>query len=378
MTSHADASRPHDEPVATIVVGPGRDDRSANGPRARAGLFGHVVDRIDELRLYHVAGDLDPDQHGELVTALLVDPVGEWALPAQDHLDQIVGPTVVDVGFRPGVTDREGAELVRAANVLGIPVTAASVGRRYVIHGPDLGATQLERLATDVLHNDVVERWAPGLLAPAFTDPDAKSPGVDLIAIGGLTTATELEELSRSRRLGLTGEEMAVIRDHFLAIGRAPTDAELETLAQTWSEHCSHKTFRAAITTPGSTPGGPARSTIDGLLATYLRAATDTIDAPWVRSAFVDNAGIVAFDDTHDVAIKAETHNHPSALEPFGGANTGVGGVVRDILGVSAKPVAITDILCFGPTDLAAGDVPDGVLHPARIRAGDLKVRAGG
>ncbi|MEL7157987.1 MAG: AIR synthase-related protein, partial [Actinomycetota bacterium] len=83
-----------------------------------------------------------------------------------------------------------------------------------------------------------------------------------------------------------------------------------------------------------------------------------------------DEPAISAVSTPIDLAVKAETHNHPSALEPFGGANTGVGGVVRDILGVSARPVAITDILCFGPTDLDPADVPDGVLHPRRIRNG--------
>ena len=140
-----------------------------------------------------------------------------------------------------------------------------------------------------------------------------------------------------------------------------------ETLAQTWSEHCAHKTFRAEITVEGD---GQAPVVIDSLMKTYLRAATDEIAAPWVRSAFVDNAGILDFEPGWEVAIKAETHNHPSALEPFGGSNTGVGGVVRDILGVSAKPVAVTDILCFGPEDTAVDDVPDGVLHPKRIRDG--------
>ena len=85
---------------------------------------------------------------------------------------------------------------------------------------------------------------------------------------------------------------------------------------------------------------------------------------------FVDNAGIIAFDDRLDLAVKVETHNHPSALEPFGGANTGVGGVVRDILGVSARPIACTDVLCFGPADLDDEDLPAGVLHPRRIRDG--------
>src|SRR5690606_1472244 len=102
---------------------------------------------------------------------------------------------------------------------------------------------------------------------------------------------------------------------------------------------------------------------IDGLIQQYLKAATDKVNKDWVYSAFVDNAGIVRFNDEYDLAFKAETHNHPSALEPFGGANTGVGGVVRDILGVSAKPIANTDILCFGPQDLPESDLPEGVLH---------------
>ncbi|MCJ7725344.1 MAG: phosphoribosylformylglycinamidine synthase subunit PurL, partial [Acidimicrobiia bacterium] len=120
---------------------------------------------------------------------------------------------------------------------------------------------------------------------------------------------------------------------------------------------------------PGET--SPQTTTeIDSILATHLRAATEEIDRPWVRSAFVDDAGIVALDDEYDLAFKVETHNHPSALEPFGGANTGVGGVVRDVIGVSARPIANTNILCFGPQDLPFEHLPEGVLHPRRISAG--------
>ena len=191
---------------------------------------------------------------------------------------------------------------------------------------------------------------------------EASAPATEWIAVAGLDR-DQLAELGQERRLGLDAEEMVVIRDHFAAADRDPTDAELETLAQTWSEHCAHKTFRGLIHLDTG-------ETIDSLMKTYLRNATDAIDAAWVRSAFVDNAGIVAFEDGWDLAIKAETHNHPSAIEPFGGANTGVGGVVRDILGVSAKPIAVTDILCFGPQELDPDDLPDGVLHPQRIRAG--------
>jgi phosphoribosylformylglycinamidine synthase subunit PurSL len=90
----------------------------------------------------------------------------------------------------------------------------------------------------------------------------------------------------------------------------------------------------------------PDGEEIDGLLKSTIQAATEAIGADWVRSAFVDNAGVIAFDEEYDLSFKVETHNHPSAIEPFGGANTGVGGVVRDNLGVSHRPIAVTDMYC--------------------------------
>ena len=212
---------------------------------------------------------------------------------------------------------------------------------------------------------------------------------VETIAIRNRDEAGLLA-LSRERRLSLDLAEMQAIQAYFRSKDREPTDVELETLAQTWSEHCVHKTFRAeieyrsegmggeeAMTDVSSPPRLPASSApssspllIDGLLNTYIRAATERVNKPWVRSAFVDNAGIVEFDDMFDLAFKVETHNHPSALEPFGGANTGVGGVIRDILGVSARPIANTDVLCFGPEDLPEDKLPAGVLHPRRVAAG--------
>src|SRR5438034_11028938 len=98
--------------------------------------------------------------------------------------------------------------------------------------------------------------------------------------------------------------------------------------------------------------------------------ATKHINPPWLVSAFNDNAGIVRFTETQDIAFKVETHNHPSAIEPFGGANTGVGGVIRDVLGVSAQPIACTDVLCFVPQDTSADELPPGVLSPQRIANG--------
>ena len=349
--------------VHALIVGPGSVDHSENGPTAQARLFGFDLGRIEEFALVHLQGNISDDDLDRLASRLLVDPVDGWWRTASDHGDELgrqSGVRSIDVGLRPGVTDRQGAELVRAAGTLGIDLESASVARRLLVHG-SIEGNELERLADEVLHNDVIERWAEGLLTPAFTDPLSPTPALEHIGIAGLDT-DGLVALGGQRRLGMSAPELLVVQKHFAGIGREPTDAELETLAQTWSEHCSHKTFRGLLSTP--------EGQIDGLLNSYLRAATDTIDAWWVRSAFVDNAGIVAFDEEHDLALKAETHNHPSALEPFGGSNTGVGGVVRDILGVSAKPIAITDILCFGPEATDAASLPDGVLHPRRVRSG--------
>jgi phosphoribosylformylglycinamidine synthase len=345
-----------------IIVGPGTVGAGPDGPAEKAKLFGVDADQIVSYRVVHLRGDLNQEQVEELAAKLLVEPVGQWWMYHDEHLPPTGHGrvTVVETGLRPGVTDREAAELIRAANQLGFPLEAAAMATRWMVFGA-LSDSQIELLATRVLHNTVIERWALDSLPPAHTDLEAVASPTATVPLAALDY-DGLAQVSRVRRLGLNGEEMVAIQKWFVAEGREPTDAELETLAQTWSEHCSHKTFRALI----DTPDGP----IDGLLNTFLRKATDTIDAPWVESAFVDNAGIVNFDDRFDLALKAETHNHPSALEPFGGSNTGVGGVVRDILGVSAKPIAITDILCFGPEDTPVESLPDGVLHPRRIRSG--------
>ncbi len=348
-----------------IVIGPGSSDTGPDGPLRRALLFDLPIDSIERFDLVHVRGGLSAAQVEQLAEALLIDPVGQWWRSGPPSpIDDPGRAIVIETGLRPGVTDREGAELVRSANELGLPVEAATMGARWVVHpsaGP-LDPVQVEALARRVLHNDVIERWALDTLAAAFTDDHAEAAPTAGVAVIDLDDAG-LADVNRRRRLGLDPEEMVVIRDHFADLGREPTDAELEMLAQTWSEHCAHKTFTGRITLDTG-------ETIDSLMKTFLRSATDTVAAPWVRSAFVDNAGIVAFEDGWDLAIKAETHNHPSAIEPFGGANTGVGGVVRDILGVSAKPIAVTDILCFGPEDTDPASLPDGVLHPQRIRSG--------
>ncbi|MDQ6659970.1 MAG: AIR synthase-related protein, partial [Chloroflexota bacterium] len=179
-------------------------------------------------------------------------------------------------------------------------------------------------------------------------------------------------EVSKKGLLSLNLDEMRTIAAYFRNSLREPTDVELETIAQTWSEHCSHKTFRATINYREVDSDGNVleEERIAGLLKQYLMRATEKVKQDWLVSAFSDNAGIIRFTEREDIAFKVETHNHPSAIEPFGGANTGVGGVIRDVLGVSAQPIACTDILCFGPSDTPVEDLPVGILSPRRIASG--------
>jgi len=172
----------------------------------------------------------------------------------------------------------------------------------------------------------------------------------------------QLLEISNELGIGLNLEEMKLVKEYFGKKQRNPTDVELQTIGQTWSEHCYHKTFKGKIKFNGKE--------IDNLFRTYIAKAVEKINPRWCFSVFEDNAGIVKFDKGYGVAIKVETHNHPSAVEPFGGAATGTGGVIRDILGVWADPIACTDVLGFGPLDFDYSELPLGVKHPKYVYMG--------
>jgi len=176
------------------------------------------------------------------------------------------------------------------------------------------------------------------------------------------TGEQQLLEISREMGIGLNLQEMKAVQEYFGKRKRNPTDVELQTIGQTWSEHCFHKTFKGKIRFDGAE--------IDGLFKTYISKATEEINPSWCFSVFEDNAGIIRFDKDYGIAIKVETHNHPSAIEPFGGAATGVGGVIRDVLGVWADPIACTDVLGFGPLDYDYGKLPSGVKHPKYVYMG--------
>lgn len=169
-------------------------------------------------------------------------------------------------------------------------------------------------------------------------------------------------QLCKRLKTGLNQEEVSHLWAYFKNLKRDPTEIELQTIAQTWSEHCFHKIFKSQIKL--------GTDSYDGILKSLIKRATEELAPNWVVSAFSDNAGIIKFEETYSIAAKVETHNHPSAVDPFGGAATGVGGVIRDILGVWAEPIANTDVLFFGDLDLPHSKLPAGIKQPRYLMNG--------
>jgi phosphoribosylformylglycinamidine synthase subunit PurSL len=354
-------------------------------------------------QLYLLGGStLTPDTVQYVVETLLYDPVvqqaGWSALEALAVLPAMPADArVIEIAFKPGVTDNEAESLLGAARRFGIDsLEVVRTLRRYVL-SPDASSTDyfndLIEMAFEYPAGAEIEQrraWYRHLLL----QPVAVTPRIATVALREADD-DELLRISRQGILALDLTEMQVIRSYFAQLGRDPRDGELETIAQTWSEHCSHKTFKARVRyretiadhePPAVASGehypmlgrlGQGVAEIDSLIGSFLMQATQQVleqrrqaPADWVLSAFVDNAGIIAFNDDYEVSFKVETHNHPSALEPFGGANTGVGGVIRDVLGVSARPIANTNVLCFGDFAMAESERSPGVLHPQRICQG--------
>ena len=367
-----------------IEVAPIVADGNPAIPSAAQRLGVDNVQSCHETRIYFLTSrdpeNLSTERIDTVCVQLLVDPVTETAriteLPAQVSPDstsltpQTADAHLIEVALRPGVTDVAARVLEQGAAELGIAGLQTASATRYELKG-ELSVADLHLLAQGLFCNDTIERYSLGPISPLFGDNGKPQDRVERLPLSNQTDESLLS-FSRERMLSLDVREMKEIQGYYDEVGRPPTDVELETLAQTWSEHCVHKTFKASIDFTLQDAAGRAVSVeqIQGLLHSYIQAATEAVDRPWVRSAFVDDAGIIEFDEQFDLAFKVETHNHPSALEPFGGANTGIGGVVRDIMGVSARPIACTNFLCFGPQDLPRDELPPGVLHPARVRQG--------
>lgn len=346
---------------------------------AGAAVLKDIADLGIDLRnvrvvsVYLLEGELSREDAKRICEELLVDPIVEeynFSLSAQkessDH-------HIVEVAYNPGVMDPVEASTIKGIRDLGIEATAVRTAKQYHLYG-EINAKQIEQITNRVLMNKLIQHAvkSPDQAIPATLQLASSVKSQFDVVIVDLINASDkdLIKISTQGQLYLNINEMKAIQAHFKKEGRNPTDVELETIAQTWSEHCNHKTFRGIIRYRQGKNG--KSKIIRSLFKSTIAKVTNDLKKKWCVSVFHDNAGVISFDKDYHVCFKVETHNHPSALEPFGGANTGVGGVIRDTLGtgLAAKPLANTDIFCFAPPDTPATDIPAGALHPKRVMKG--------
>ncbi len=335
---------------------------------------------------------------GKAAGQLLVDPVAEEISygPALEVLENSRprGQNIFNVitVFHPGVTDAVGESARIGFGVVSQPaenfppVKKARTSQFFRLRFQQNEEVNPEKIADFVrtqLINPLIQDFVvygerefsreglENFLSHLFSPPSPTGGYARKVPLKG-AGEEELSRISREGLLALDLAEMKAIQHYFKGEGRDPSDIELETLAQTWSEHCIHKTFKAEINYSEFQTDGMAKPVekINGLFKSFIVDPTEKLAKSWIKSAFSDNAGIIAFDRNYDLSFKVETHNHPSALEPFGGANTGLGGVIRDVMAVSAKPVASTDVFCFGPLNTPEDKIPAQVIPPEKVFRG--------
>ena len=367
-----------------IHPSPGQPDLLGRAITSQAADLGLGNLKLHAARGFLVQGDLDERQVQQISHELLADLVVEQPVIgrvgdsdlAKLPANRLNGGAqqyaqLVHVLPKPGVTDPVAESALRAIADFGLKADAVVTLRKFWFD--ELPSDRLDLLIKKLLANDSIEHAIVGPLT--MKELHLGSPyrfQLEVIPLRQLND-DELQRLSRERTLSLTLVEMQTIQEHFRQLDRDPTDAELETIAQTWSEHCSHKTLAGQVNYRDER----GERQFKNMLKETIFAATQQIrrelgENDWCVSVFRDNAGVVKFTDDYNVAFKVETHNRPSAIEPYGGANTGIGGVIRDTLGtgMGARPVCNTDVFCFAPPDMPAEKLPPGVLHPRRVMRG--------
>ena len=356
--------------------------------------LGFAVDCVRTVSVYTVDSDLTEKEALMLAEGPYCDPIIQIPFVGAPAAATIEFDWVIEIGFRPGVTDNAGRTAKEAAQVrLGRKFESGQgvyTSTQYLIKA-ELTAKQAEKIARDLLANSLIQRWTItsaadfdkkngfDIYVPKVTsvhEPHVETVDLDL-------SDDELRKLSSERTLALSLEELKIMRDYFksekylqrrksLGLSKNPTDVELETLAQTWSEHCKHKIFNARI----DYTENDATETVDSIFDTYVKGSTNDIrkakgDSDFCLSVFKDNAGVIRFNDDWSLVMKVETHNSPSALDPYGGALTGIVGVNRDPFGTGkgAKLIFNVDTFCFA-SPFWDKPLPPRLLHPKRILEG--------
>ncbi len=315
-------------------------------------LLGIDAKEVQITYCYYLFGDIEKSDAEFIADKILRDKVDEeFKINEKFPFSGFE----VEIAYKPAVKDPTAESTEYILSEFGYNVKVRRT-KRYCIKG--ITEKEFTEIKKRLLYNDLIEEEVKDV--QILTPPDYK---FELIQIP-LLECKDLKDLSEKMALFLSEKEMKVIQDYFREKGRNPTDAELETFGAIWSEHCSHKTLKARV------KYGDKK--FENLLRDTIMKATEELKKDYILSAFSDNAGVYEFDEKWGIAFKVETHNHPSALEPYGGASTGIGGVIRDVLGcgLGATPIANTDVFCFAPPDISYSELPQGVLHPLRIAKG--------
>ncbi|NNJ70560.1 MAG: phosphoribosylformylglycinamidine synthase, partial [Kiritimatiellales bacterium] len=349
--------------------------------------------KIDDCRtrdVYKVVAEID-DATASVVQKTFADPV-----VAESAMGRLAAPEsfdwMLEVGFKPGVTDNVGRTARGALkDVVGRELAweeQVYTCIQYFLSG-ELSRENVEHLGKDLLANNLIQtidvfskqEWLaaePDMTAPVFDD----HPDINVNMIVLPDDDAELMRISSEGILSLSLEEMRAIRGHYLqqevqahraemGLPSWPTDVELECIAQTWSEHCSHKIFAGTVEYKDEETG--ETETINSLYKTYVKASTKKVaeSIDWLVSVFTDNAGIVKFNEDLHLVYKVETHNSPSALDPYGGSMTGIVGVNRDPLGTGMGSELVSNVwgYCLG-SPFYNDAIPEGLMHPRRIRDG--------
>ncbi|MBH8558055.1 AIR synthase-related protein [Hymenobacter negativus] len=382
-----------------LTLKPGQHD--GDGQRVAEAAARHLglrTGRVRSAALYTVRYPLSETQLRDFATRCLADPVLHDV-----RLNALAGAegyaTYILVARRPGVTDDEGTSAQNAlADLLNEPLdvhTQHIFSKKLYLLENDLPTDDLRRIAEELLGNKLINWLEVGRVADGIRDYTPRPGGgaeaiTEVVALNGRSDV-ELLQLSKENIYALNLEEMRAVRDYFAAaetqaerkaagLPADPTDCELEIIAQTWSEHCKHKEFAAVINYKDTETGEEKQ--IDSLFKTYIKNATAEVDRQlrangndWLIKVFSDNAGAVRINPESLFVWKVETHNSPSAIDPYGGAITGILGNNRDPLATGiggARLLFNTNVLCFGNPEFD-GQLLTGQLHPRRILEGVRK-----
>lgn len=379
-----------------VEVGLKEGIRDARGERVKREIREHLgiqLDQVKTIDVYTIDADLSQQEVEAAAKGPFSDPVIQnYAInrPIAGQFD-----ILIEVGFRPGVTDNIGRTSREAIQYLvGHPLgeeEGVYTSVQYLLTG-QIDDDTAERIAAGFLGNGLIQRWTivsaaqfnreTGVPATVPKVVSTAAPKVQEIDLN--VSDEELMRISREGVLALNLEEMKVIQTFAsdpqiqaerkkVGLTAGLTDVELEALAQTWSEHCKHKIFSAKI---NYDDGAGHTETIDSLFKTFIVGVTRDVraakgDKDFCLSVFKDNAGVIRFNEDWSLVYKVETHNSPSALDPYGGALTGIVGVNRDPFGtgMGARLIFNTDVFCFA-SPFYSEPLPPRLLHPRRIFEG--------